>query len=70
MHSTTESDYEVANQWLNSIGDDEEPDEDPSESTVASSPSESLPASERRRSSDRNSRTMHASMLGLYVDDF
>jgi hypothetical protein len=40
VHSISESDFQAAHDWLNSLGDDFESDEDLLDSTVASSPSD------------------------------
>ncbi len=64
MHSISESEYAAVNEWLNSIGDDEESDFDPGESTVASSPAGSVNSRPNRRTSLRISRTMHAGSFG------
>ena len=66
MHSVSESEYAAVNEWLNSIGEDDDSEIDPGESTVASSPAESISIRPSRRSSVRISRTMHAGMFTLF----
>ena len=40
VHSISESEFQAAHDWLNSLGDDFDSDEDLLDSTVASSPSD------------------------------
>lgn len=62
MHATTEADYEAANEWLNSLGDEIDSEDDIGLSTEASSPSDMYGLGSDSRHATPMSHTMHASM--------
>lgn len=62
MHSIAESEYQAANEWLKSLGDADESDDDQYESTIASSPSDVLSRAGSSRKTQSDPATLHACM--------
>lgn len=62
MHYATESDYEAANIWLHSFGDDSDSDWANDESTESSSPSDGVKVILFSRRKVASAKIMHARM--------
>jgi hypothetical protein len=67
MHSIAESEYQAANEWLRSLGDADESEDDLYESTVASSPSDVISRAGSSRKTSPEPAALHACMILLRV---